>query len=163
MFAAIRSIGSLRHRADRALHSLIEKVNNDKNVVSRGVHAIVNRRTRESASIHGGGASARDLERGERVRTMTTDKKTGRYARMKTLHLSSTRNSAGGCLRHVASLAGALAVLALLMLTLAVDTKVKLSARCQLASLQLRVYGACLLYTSPSPRDATLSRMPSSA
>ena len=24
-------------------------------------------------------------------------------------------------------------------------------------------YGACLLYTSPSPRDATLSRMPSSA
>ena len=25
------------------------------------------------------------------------------------------------------------------------------------------VYGDCLLYTSPSPRDATLSRMPSSA
>ena len=25
------------------------------------------------------------------------------------------------------------------------------------------VYGSCLLYTSPSPRDATLSRMPSSA
>ena len=24
-------------------------------------------------------------------------------------------------------------------------------------------YGSCLLYTSPSPRDATLSRMPSSA
>ena len=24
-------------------------------------------------------------------------------------------------------------------------------------------YGTCLLYTSPSPRDATLSRMPSSA
>ena len=24
-------------------------------------------------------------------------------------------------------------------------------------------YGGCLLYTSPSPRDATLSRMPSSA
>ena len=24
-------------------------------------------------------------------------------------------------------------------------------------------YGFCLLYTSPSPRDATLSRMPSSA
>ena len=24
-------------------------------------------------------------------------------------------------------------------------------------------YGYCLLYTSPSPRDATLSRMPSSA
>ena len=26
-----------------------------------------------------------------------------------------------------------------------------------------RIPGACLLYTSPSPRDATLSRMPSSA
>ena len=26
-----------------------------------------------------------------------------------------------------------------------------------------REYGICLLYTSPSPRDATLSRMPSSA
>ena len=25
------------------------------------------------------------------------------------------------------------------------------------------MYGSCLLYTSPSPRDATLSRMPSSA
>ena len=25
------------------------------------------------------------------------------------------------------------------------------------------VHGICLLYTSPSPRDATLSRMPSSA
>ena len=28
---------------------------------------------------------------------------------------------------------------------------------------QLKSIGACLLYTSPSPRDATLSRMPSSA
>ena len=27
----------------------------------------------------------------------------------------------------------------------------------------LKQYGGCLLYTSPSPRDATLSRMPSSA
>ena len=39
----------------------------------------------------------------------------------------------------------------------------------QVASIQLRPYetiveaGNCLLYTSPSPRDATLSRMPSSA
>ena len=31
-----------------------------------------------------------------------------------------------------------------------------------LASLDALVFG-CLLYTSPSPRDATLSRMPSSA
>ena len=28
---------------------------------------------------------------------------------------------------------------------------------------ELILYRACLLYTSPSPRDATLSRMPSSA
>ena len=28
---------------------------------------------------------------------------------------------------------------------------------------QMGVFGSCLLYTSPSPRDATLSRMPSSA
>ena len=31
------------------------------------------------------------------------------------------------------------------------------------ADLDLQVERACLLYTSPSPRDATLSRMPSSA
>ena len=29
--------------------------------------------------------------------------------------------------------------------------------------MQIQVFGGCLLYTSPSPRDATLSRMPSSA
>ena len=29
--------------------------------------------------------------------------------------------------------------------------------------IDLHVHGICLLYTSPSPRDATLSRMPSSA
>ena len=30
-------------------------------------------------------------------------------------------------------------------------------------STSINIYKACLLYTSPSPRDATLSRMPSSA
>ena len=30
-------------------------------------------------------------------------------------------------------------------------------------SLTITIYKTCLLYTSPSPRDATLSRMPSSA
>ena len=30
-------------------------------------------------------------------------------------------------------------------------------------SLQLELYNNCLLYTSPSPRDGLLSRMPSSA
>ena len=31
------------------------------------------------------------------------------------------------------------------------------------SSIVFRTYRTCLLYTSPSPRDATLSRMPSSA
>ena len=30
-------------------------------------------------------------------------------------------------------------------------------------AMESRLYADCLLYTSPSPRDATLSRMPSSA
>ena len=81
----------------------------------------------------------RDLEKG---RMGAAPDKPGRYARMKTLHLSSNRNSAGGWLRHLLPMAGALTVLALLMLTLAADTKVKLNPRCQLASFQLRVYGA---------------------
>ena len=33
----------------------------------------------------------------------------------------------------------------------------------ELAQANLKQYEDCLLYTSPSPRDATLSRMPSSA
>ena len=34
---------------------------------------------------------------------------------------------------------------------------------CQTKHLGYIAQGTCLLYTSPSPRDATLSRMPSSA
>ena len=33
----------------------------------------------------------------------------------------------------------------------------------RLSRKQLALHFSCLLYTSPSPRDATLSRMPSSA
>ena len=32
-----------------------------------------------------------------------------------------------------------------------------------IAAMQFRLAGSCLLYTSPSPRDRTRSRMPSSA
>ena len=32
-----------------------------------------------------------------------------------------------------------------------------------IGTLAYALYWVCLLYTSPSPRDATLSRMPSSA
>ena len=32
-----------------------------------------------------------------------------------------------------------------------------------LAKMQTKRYGLCLLYTSPSPRDGLLTRMPSSA
>ena len=35
--------------------------------------------------------------------------------------------------------------------------------RLQLKQILAAITNACLLYTSPSPRDATLSRMPSSA
>ena len=38
-----------------------------------------------------------------------------------------------------------------------------LCPKCGARYLQPIHYGPCLLYTSPSPRDATLSRMPSSA
>ena len=37
------------------------------------------------------------------------------------------------------------------------------SCKLPLKSKLLAVHNTCLLYTSPSPRDATLSRMPSSA
>ena len=37
------------------------------------------------------------------------------------------------------------------------------TAPVKVAEVAARYYKACLLYTSPSPRDATLSRMPSSA
>ena len=36
-------------------------------------------------------------------------------------------------------------------------------AACSYEARVFGVHSACLLYTSPSPRDATLSRMPSSA
>ena len=62
-------------------------------------------------------------------------------SRYRTIHLSA-RGGGGGLLRHVMPTLGALGVLAALMLTLAVDTKVKLTPRCQLASFQLRVHGA---------------------
>ena len=42
------------------------------------------------------------------------------------------------------------------------DQKVNALNALGYAALSIDIYG-CLLYTSPSPRDATLSRMPSSA
>ena len=41
--------------------------------------------------------------------------------------------------------------------------EVNLNVGCPSDRVQAGRFGACLLYTSPSPRDATLSRMPSSA
>ena len=38
-----------------------------------------------------------------------------------------------------------------------------LNYKVNLYTVKILVYNVCLLYTSPSPRDATLSRMPSSA
>ena len=45
--------------------------------------------------------------------------------------------------------------------TTAVNLALALAANKQVGLLDADIY--CLLYTSPSPRDATLSRMPSSA
>ena len=45
----------------------------------------------------------------------------------------------------------------------ACDTSVPGDGLCFGTFQEQAVYGHCLLYTSPSPRDATLSRMPSSA
>ena len=39
----------------------------------------------------------------------------------------------------------------------------KRGVQTQLALARLRMWNPCLLYTSPSPRDRTRSRMPSSA
>ena len=45
-----------------------------------------------------------------------------------------------------------------------VDGEFRLQQNTDIVFLALHgTYGDCLLYTSPSPRDATLSRMPSSA
>ena len=45
----------------------------------------------------------------------------------------------------------------------AIDNKDMVEVADALTDLLYVVYGACLLYTSPSPRDGLLSRMPSSA
>ena len=44
-----------------------------------------------------------------------------------------------------------------------VREKLGIDVMAQLHASVLTAHGRCLLYTSPSPRDATLSRMPSSA
>ena len=38
-----------------------------------------------------------------------------------------------------------------------------LNIQAKFENITVELFNACLLYTSPSPRDATLSRMPSSA
>ena len=43
------------------------------------------------------------------------------------------------------------------------DWTIYLTASAVVAYASVSVFGSCLLYTSPSPRDGLLSRMPSSA
>ena len=45
----------------------------------------------------------------------------------------------------------------------AIESKIHVYGKTTIANNTAWMYGGCLLYTSPSPRDATLSRMPSSA
>ena len=47
--------------------------------------------------------------------------------------------------------------------SLAVNASIKLSMEGKRVALLDADFGICLLYTSPSPRDRLLSRMPSSA
>ena len=50
--------------------------------------------------------------------------------------------------------------------TLSVDVRVREGSKERIQKFEgvvIARHGGCLLYTSPSPRDATLSRMPSSA
>ena len=49
------------------------------------------------------------------------------------------------------------------MMGVALDPNFNKNRRIYVASTSNKYHGSCLLYTSPSPRDATLSRMPSSA
>ena len=59
---------------------------------------------------------------------------------------------------------GLIAILQALYNGLPVGEVAQVDARAELERLGLNDHlSACLLYTSPSPRDATLSRMPSSA
>ena len=44
-----------------------------------------------------------------------------------------------------------------------VEKIIKVTLKQKIKFLTLYAFSTCLLYTSPSPRDATLSRMPSSA
>ena len=44
-----------------------------------------------------------------------------------------------------------------------VDERMDVTLTKEQCRIRYEQYLACLLYTSPSPRDATLSRMPSSA
>ena len=52
---------------------------------------------------------------------------------------------------------------ALVALLASKDARIKLGTYEQRSHFNIPFYVSCLLYTSPSPRDATLSRMPSSA
>ena len=58
---------------------------------------------------------------------------------------------------RIATAAAQAVALAASIDTVPVSTLAAIARRCY------RDHGCCLLYTSPSPRDATLSRMPSSA
>ena len=61
----------------------------------------------------------------------------------------------------VVAIVGVLSAVALPRLTAAQDEAASIAAKSEAATAGKSC--TCLLYTSPSPRDATLSRMPSSA
>ena len=56
-----------------------------------------------------------------------------------------------------------LGALTALAINQVVTAQIRMSQACENREINAEMYNSCLLYTSPSPRDATLSRMPSSA
>ena len=68
-----------------------------------------------------------------------------------------------GCLLHASALAYTTMLSIVPVLALMFAALKGLGVESELEELLLERLSLCLLYTSPSPRDATLSRMPSSA
>ena len=79
----------------------------------------------------------------------------------KKLSVSFAESCTGGLLAStITSISGSSKVFNMGLVTYSNNSKVKLL---KVPKKTITKYGACLLYTSPSPRDLSTSRMPSSA
>ena len=84
-----------------------------------------------------------------------------KFLTKKKLTVSFAESCTGGLLASsITSISGPSKVFNIGLVTYSNNAKAKLL---QVPKKTITKYGACLLYTSPSPRDGLLSRMPSSA